>query len=68
MSAAIGSDDQNFDQWAPMGPCITSTKIVPDPAKLKMRLSVNGDVRQETPISDLLFDVCLSFASLLYSG
>jgi hypothetical protein len=28
-----------------------------------MKLSVNGDKRQETPISDLLFDVSSAFTS-----
>ncbi|GFZ44265.1 hypothetical protein JCM24511_01987 [Saitozyma sp. JCM 24511] len=56
---------KSFDKFAPMGPCIVSSKVIPDPSVLHMKLSVNGDKRQETPISDLLFDVAhiVSFLS-----
>ena len=32
-------------------------QVIPDPSKLNMSLKVNGEQRQETPVSDLLFDV-----------
>lgn len=34
-------------------------QLIPDPSKLDIRLSVNGEQRQESPVSDLLFNVCL---------
>jgi 2-keto-4-pentenoate hydratase/2-oxohepta-3-ene-1,7-dioic acid hydratase in catechol pathway len=43
-------------------------QVIPDPSVLHMKLSVNGDKRQETPISDLLFDVSGVSASVSSSS
>ncbi|WWC58904.1 uncharacterized protein I303_101449 [Kwoniella dejecticola CBS 10117] len=56
---------KGFDKFAPLGPAIVSTKLIPDPSKLDIKLTVNGDLRQESPTSDLLFNVpfIISFLS-----
>lgn len=46
-----------FDKFAPIGPSIVSTSVIPDPSKLHLTTKVNGEPRQETGTDDLLFDV-----------
>jgi 2-keto-4-pentenoate hydratase/2-oxohepta-3-ene-1,7-dioic acid hydratase in catechol pathway len=44
------------DTFCPMGPCITTTDELPDIRESWMRTHVNGEQRQEAPISALIFD------------
>jgi 2-keto-4-pentenoate hydratase/2-oxohepta-3-ene-1,7-dioic acid hydratase in catechol pathway len=44
-----------FDNAAPMGPVIASPEEVPDDASIELR--VNGDVRQQSTIDNLIFTV-----------
>ncbi|KAH8893628.1 fumarylacetoacetate hydrolase family protein [Thozetella sp. PMI_491] len=46
-----------FDTFAPIGPAIYSRELVPDPQKLKYRTIVNGELRQETETSDMIWTV-----------
>jgi 2-keto-4-pentenoate hydratase/2-oxohepta-3-ene-1,7-dioic acid hydratase in catechol pathway len=46
-----------FDKFAPIGPSIVSTSVIPDPSKLRLTTKVNGELRQETGTDDLLFDI-----------
>lgn len=48
---------KSFDKFAPIGPVITSTSVIPNPADLRMECFVNGEKRQSTGIDDLIFDV-----------
>lgn len=48
---------KSFDQFAPIGPVLVSTRVVPDPSKLVLRTFVNGEKRQESGVDDLIFDV-----------
>lgn len=48
---------KSFEQFAPLGPVLASTKAIPDPAALGLRTYVNGEKRQESGIDDLIFDV-----------
>ena len=43
------------DTFCPFGPWITTADEVPDPGNLQLRTWVNGDLRQDTSTSDLLF-------------
>lgn len=45
------------DTFCPMGPWITTTDELPDITRSWMRTTVNGELRQEAPISALIFDV-----------
>ncbi|MDH3261308.1 MAG: fumarylacetoacetate hydrolase family protein [Acidimicrobiia bacterium] len=45
------------DTFCPMGPCITTVDELPDIGESWMRTWVNGELRQEAPISALIFDV-----------
>ncbi|KAJ9365693.1 fumarylacetoacetate hydrolase family protein [Paecilomyces variotii] len=48
---------KSFDGFAPLGPVLVSSKLIPDPAKLTLRTWVNNEKRQESGIDDLIFDV-----------
>ena len=48
---------KSFDQFAPIGPCIASTTVVPDPQALTYTTKVNGELRQRTPTSDMIWSV-----------
>ena len=45
---------KGFDGFAPLGPCI-ATGIRPD--TLRVRTLVNGEVKQDAPVSDLIFGI-----------
>jgi len=45
------------DTFAPCGPCIATADAIPDPQKLKMKLSVNGKVRQDATTKQQIFPV-----------
>jgi 2-keto-4-pentenoate hydratase/2-oxohepta-3-ene-1,7-dioic acid hydratase in catechol pathway len=45
------------DTFCPMGPCVTTIDELPDIAASWIRTHVNGELRQQIPISALIFDV-----------
>jgi len=48
---------KSLDTFCPMGPTIVTADEVPDPAKLHLITKVNGEVRQDAMVSDLIFDI-----------
>ncbi len=62
---------KNFDRSGSMGPCLVTADEIPDPSMLRLTTRINGKVRQEGRISDLVFDVpalleyCSTFTELL---
>jgi 2,4-diketo-3-deoxy-L-fuconate hydrolase len=48
---------KGFDGAAPMGPWITLAEHVADPGALKIGLSVNGEVMQDSSTAEMIFDV-----------
>ncbi|KAL2195295.1 hypothetical protein P885DRAFT_70405 [Corynascus similis CBS 632.67] len=55
---------KSFDGFAPIGPCIVSPRLVPDPQRLRLTTRVNGALRQETETSDMIFSVSRIIAHL----
>ena len=45
------------DGFCPMGPAIVTADEIPDATKLKLVTKVNGEVRQDAKVSDLIFDI-----------
>jgi acylpyruvate hydrolase len=43
------------DTFCPCGPWVTTADEVPDPEDLQLRTWVNGELRQDSPTSDLVF-------------
>lgn len=52
------------DTFCPLGPVITTRDELPDIGASWLRTKVNGELRQEAPISDLIFDVPTLIATL----
>jgi 2-keto-4-pentenoate hydratase/2-oxohepta-3-ene-1,7-dioic acid hydratase in catechol pathway len=48
---------KNLDGFCPMGPCIVTADEVPDVTRLRLETRVNGEVRQDAAVSDLIFDI-----------
>jgi len=48
---------KSFDKFAPIGPCIASTSVIPDPHNVKYWTKVNGQKRQETGTDDMIYTV-----------
>jgi 2-keto-4-pentenoate hydratase/2-oxohepta-3-ene-1,7-dioic acid hydratase in catechol pathway len=43
------------DTFCPLGPWVTTVDEIDDPGDLRLRTWVNGDLRQDTSTSDLIF-------------
>ncbi|KAK7619187.1 hypothetical protein IWX50DRAFT_673115 [Phyllosticta citricarpa] len=48
---------KGFDKFAPLGPAIVSTALIPDPTKMHLETIVDGEKRQDAGIDDLVFGV-----------
>ncbi|KAF2992990.1 hypothetical protein E8E13_000714 [Curvularia kusanoi] len=48
---------KSFDKFAPIGPWITSPRVIPDPQALRYVTRVNGEVRQETSTDDMIWSI-----------
>lgn len=48
---------KGFDTFCPLGPEIVLTDEITDPATLRVRSYVNGELRQDAPTSEMLFPV-----------
>ena len=58
---------KGFDTYAPMGPVLVASDLIGDPKKLHITTKVNGEVRQDEGVHDLLFD-CKYLISYLSQG
>lgn len=58
---------KGFDTFAPLGPCLVAASEIADPSKLLLKTIVDGEVRQEEDVADLLFD-CAYLVSYLSQG
>lgn len=48
---------KGIDGFCPMGPAILTADAMPDPTKMRLTTLVNGERRQDAPVSDLIFDI-----------
>lgn len=48
---------KSLDSWAPLGPVFVSADEIPDPYALRIRTTVNGEVRQDASVGDMLFKI-----------
>jgi 2-keto-4-pentenoate hydratase/2-oxohepta-3-ene-1,7-dioic acid hydratase in catechol pathway len=55
---------KNFDTFAPMGPCIVTADEIADPARLRLRSWLNGQLMQDRTNEDWLFPLPKLLASL----
>jgi 2-keto-4-pentenoate hydratase/2-oxohepta-3-ene-1,7-dioic acid hydratase in catechol pathway len=65
------SKGKSFDTFCPLGPWLVTRDEIPNPQALALELSVNGEVKQRSSTSDMIFGVaevvsyCSSFMTLL---
>lgn len=55
---------KGFDTFAPLGPALVSSRLIVDPASLHLQTRINGQLRQDAGIHDLVFDVRYLIARL----
>jgi acylpyruvate hydrolase len=48
---------KSFPGFAPMGPYLVTADEIPDPQNLKVRLSVNGETRQDSNLGYMIFKI-----------
>ena len=48
---------KGFDGFCPLGPCLVSSKHIPDPSVISLRTELNGEVMQEGRADDMIFSV-----------
>ncbi|SNT03776.1 2-keto-4-pentenoate hydratase/2-oxohepta-3-ene-1,7-dioic acid hydratase (catechol pathway) [Tardiphaga sp. OK246] len=48
---------KGIDGFCPMGPAILTADEMPDPTKMRLTTSVNGEKRQDASVTDLIFDI-----------
>jgi 2-keto-4-pentenoate hydratase/2-oxohepta-3-ene-1,7-dioic acid hydratase in catechol pathway len=55
---------KSFDTHGPIGPWLTTDDEIVDPLDLRMRLTVNGEERQNWTTSDMIYDIWEQIAEL----
>ena len=55
---------KSLDGYCPMGPCIVTADEIEDVTQLRLLTKVNGDVRQDAYVSQLIFDIPTLIATL----
>jgi acylpyruvate hydrolase len=48
---------KSFPGFAPMGPYLVTKDEIPDPQNLKLKLSVNGELRQNSSLGYMIFNI-----------
>ncbi|WP_205857450.1 fumarylacetoacetate hydrolase family protein [Phytoactinopolyspora endophytica] len=48
---------KGFDGFAPLGPYLVTADAVPDPGRLEMTLTIDGQIRQQASTSQMVFDI-----------
>ena len=48
---------KSLDTFAPTGPCITTSDQIGDPMDLRIKTRVNGEIRQNSSTSNMIFNV-----------
>jgi 2-keto-4-pentenoate hydratase/2-oxohepta-3-ene-1,7-dioic acid hydratase in catechol pathway len=64
---------KGIDGFCPMGPAILTADEMPDPTKMQLKTYVNGELRQDASVADLIFDIptlieCISSVITLEPG
>lgn len=55
---------KSFDTHGPIGPWLTTDDEIEDPLALQMTLTVNGEIRQDWPTNDMIYDIYSQIAYL----
>lgn len=55
---------KSLDSFAPMGPAVVHRSAIPNPQNLRLRMRVNGEVRQDASTAGMIFSVARLIAAL----
>jgi 2-keto-4-pentenoate hydratase/2-oxohepta-3-ene-1,7-dioic acid hydratase in catechol pathway len=55
---------KSLDGYCPMGPCVVTADEIEDVTQLRLLTKVNGEVRQDAYVSQLIFDIPMLIATL----
>ena len=55
---------KGFDTFAPLGPALVSSSLIPSPEKLHLQTTINKELRQDTGLDDLVFSISTLIAHL----
>ncbi|MEZ5515201.1 MAG: fumarylacetoacetate hydrolase family protein [Steroidobacteraceae bacterium] len=55
---------KNFDTFCPLGPCILPAQFISDPQRVRLSLSVNGKVMQDSTTAEMIWTVAEQIAYL----
>ena len=55
---------KSFDTFCPLGPCLATPALIPDPNDLRLTTSVSGELRQDASTADMIFPVAELIAFL----
>ncbi|CAG7557785.1 unnamed protein product [Fusarium equiseti] len=48
---------KGFDTFAPLGPALVSSSLIPSPEKLHLQTTINNELRQDAGLDDLVFSI-----------
>lgn len=48
---------KGFDNTNPLGPCLVSNNLIPDPQSVELKLTLNGNIVQDGTTADQIFNV-----------
>ncbi|MFM7266245.1 MAG: fumarylacetoacetate hydrolase family protein [Cyanobium sp.] len=55
---------KSFDTFCPLGPCLATAALIPDPNALRLTTTVSGEIRQDASTADMIFSVAELIAFL----
>ncbi|KXN89486.1 hypothetical protein AN958_05648 [Leucoagaricus sp. SymC.cos] len=55
---------KGFDNTNPLGPCLVSNNLIPDPQEVQLKLTLNGEVVQDGTTAEQIFNVRQTVAFL----
>jgi 2-keto-4-pentenoate hydratase/2-oxohepta-3-ene-1,7-dioic acid hydratase in catechol pathway len=60
---------KSIDSYTVLGPCLVTADEIPDPGRLDLKISVNGEVRQSSNTRNLIMNIpdLIEFASSFYT-
>ena len=55
---------KSFDTFCPLGPCLATPALIPNPNALRLTTTVSGELRQDASTEDMIFSVAQLIAFL----
>ncbi|MDR2573760.1 MAG: fumarylacetoacetate hydrolase family protein [Desulfovibrio sp.] len=55
---------KGLDTFCPMGPAIVHKSLIPDPTEMRVRTGINGELRQDARVNELIFSIPALLAAI----